>query len=301
MSELVLYPQSEQPMRIDVYIAEQSLGISRSGVKGMIESGDMLCNGLQVKKAGSLVSLGDIITLKDFSKEPIQVLPQDLPIEILYQDADIAIVNKAQGMVVHPAFGNYQNTLVNALLFYIKELSDINGYLRPGIVHRLDKDTSGLLVVAKNNISHISLASQFKTHSVERHYLALLQGKIKEDSGTITTNLGRNPKDRKKIAVAESGKPASTSWQVQERFAGYSLAEFRLHTGRTHQIRVHAQYLGHPVVGDATYGGRKQPKLAGQLLHASKLAFTHPTSKEKVCFSSPLPSYFLDFLDKLIK
>jgi len=301
MDELILHAKCVAPTRIDNFIASQQLGLTRSGVKSLIEKGSVFHNGLQVKKAGLSVANGDIISIKGYQKEQPQILPQDLPLDIVYQDDDIAIINKAQGMVVHPAAGNYQNTLVNALLFHFKELSDINGKLRPGIVHRLDKDTSGLLLIAKNNPSHLHLAAQFKEHSVERYYTALLQGNLKEDKGEIVAEIGRNPKDRKKMGVVEGGRQAITSWSVIERFAQYCLVKFKLYTGRTHQIRVHAQHLGHPVAGDKVYGGKSKDNLKGQLLHADKLAFTHPTIQERLCFTAPLPSYFADFLSKLSK
>ena len=301
MDKLTLFVECNEPIRIDIYIASQQLELTRSAVKGLIEKGSVFHNGVQASKAGLLVSDGDVIGLVGLSKEQNKVLPQDLPIDIIYQDNDLAVVNKAQGMVVHPAAGNFHNTLANALLFHFSNLSDINGELRPGIVHRLDKDTSGLLLIAKNNQSHLSLASQFKARSVERYYTALLQGNLKEDGGEIVTEIGRNPKDRKKMVVTKSGKQAITTWKVLERFPQFCLVEFKLYTGRTHQIRVQAQYLGHPVVGDKVYGGRKRGKLEGQLLHASKLVFTHPTTQERVGFTSSLPSYFADFLAKLPK
>ncbi len=227
--------------------------------------------------------------------KPIAASAEDIPLDIVYEDDDLAVVNKAQGMTVHAGAGNFEGTLVNALLFRLNNLSGVGGALRPGIVHRIDKDTSGLLVVAKNDRAHLSLSEQIKEKTCRREYYALLEGVLKRDGGTISTDLGRDPKDRLKMAVlpAGRGKEAVTDYIVEERFRDNTLARFLLHTGRTHQIRVHAKYLGHPVVGDKTYGYKKQRfALEGQLLHAFRLEFTHPTSGERMCFSAPLPDYF---------
>ncbi|MGI6213813.1 MAG: RluA family pseudouridine synthase [Christensenellales bacterium] len=302
MNERILYPEEKYSgARIDTFLSEQSLGLTRSGIKNLIEKGQVLLNGKAVKKAGAQLKAGDTVSVLLPEQEPRKVLPQNIPIEIIYQDEDLAVINKAQGMVTHPAAGNYQNTLVNALLYHIKELSSLNGELRPGIVHRLDKDTSGLLIIAKNNTAHIRLAAQIKARSAGRYYTALLHGRLKEDEGEIKTEIGRSPKDRKKMAVVEEGREAVTSFKVLQRFDKFTLAEFKLQTGRTHQIRVHAKYIGHPVAGDRAYGPREHYNLRGQLLHAGKIEFTHPATGERMSFTSDLPPYFAEFLAKLRK
>ncbi|MDE6105419.1 MAG: RluA family pseudouridine synthase, partial [Clostridia bacterium] len=230
------------------------------------------------------------------------VKPENIPIEIIYEDGDFAVVNKPQGMTVHMGNGNTEGTLVNALLYKLDALSGINGVIRPGIVHRIDKDTSGLLVVAKNDKAHLSLANQIAEKTCRRTYLALLEGNLKTDSGTVTTYIGRSPTDRVKMAVVppDKGKLAITDYTVIKRYEGYTLCRFDLHTGRTHQIRVHAKHLGHPVVGDTVYGIKKQKfKLEGQLLHAFRLALVHPTTGREMTFEAPLPDYFTDVLSKL--
>ena len=236
-------------------------------------------------------------------EEPVQITaePQNLPVEIVYQDGDIAVINKTQGMVTHPCAGTPDGTLVNALMYHIRDLSAINGVLRPGIVHRLDKDTSGLLVVAKNNAAHLSLAEQIEKKTAGRYYVALVCGNIKEDEGTIDAPIARSVRDRKKMAVDENGRRAVTHYKVRERFGDYTLVEFKLETGRTHQIRVHAKYINHPVVGDVTYGKKDSFGLNGQLLHAYKLTLTHPTTGERMTFEADLPDYFKRVLDKLRK
>ena len=229
--------------------------------------------------------------------------PEEIPIEIVYEDADIAVVNKPQGMTVHMGNGNFEGTLVNALLFKLDSLSGINGVIRPGIVHRIDKDTSGLLVVAKNDAAHLGLSKQIEEKSCKRTYLALLEGVMKEDSGTVTTYIGRDPRDRVKMAVVppEKGKLAITDFTVLKRFKeGFTLCRFDLRTGRTHQIRVHAKHLSHPVVGDPVYGVKKQKfNLNGQLLHAWRLRLTHPKTGKEMTFEAPLPDYFVKVLNKL--
>lgn len=285
--------------RLDVYLANET-GWTRSQIKIQIDNKKVLVNGVS-QKAGFHVKNEDKIILS-FSKDVFdsKAEPENIPLDIVYEDNDFAIINKPQGMVVHPAPGAYNHTLVNALLFHFETLSNSEDFIRPGIVHRIDKDTSGLLVVAKNDKSHASLASQIAEHSCFRHYLALLEGNLKNDEGTIETFLSRDVKDRKMMAVSDNGKKAITHYIVKERFNGYCLVEFVLETGRTHQIRVHAKYLGHPIVGDKTYGIKNQKfNLEGQLLHAFKLELTHPTTGERLEFTSNIPEYFTKVLNKL--
>lgn len=287
--------------RIDVFLAEET-GWTRSQVKLQIEAKKVLVNE-KVQKAGFLIKNGDVLRLS-FSKEILQTNAEaeDIPLEIVFEDDDFAVINKPQGMVVHPAPGAYNHTLVNALLFHFENLSKQADNIRPGIVHRIDKDTSGLLVVAKNDKAHTSLAAQIAEHSCFRHYLALLEGNLKNDTGTVKTCIGRNPKDRKQMTVLEDGKEAITHFEVKERFENNSLVEFVLETGRTHQIRVHSKYLGHPIVGDKTYGIKNQKfNLEGQLLHAYKLELTHPATGKRMSFECDLPEYFKKVISKLKK
>ncbi len=279
--------------RVDVFLGTYT-EITRSQIKRLADEGNVFVEGAQVK-ANHALKKGDEVLLIEPDLKPIAASAEDIPLDIVYEDDDLAVVNKAQGMTVHAGAGNFEGTLVNALLFRLNNLSGVGGALRPGIVHRIDKDTSGLLVVAKNDRAHLSLSEQIKEKTCRREYYALLEGVLKRDGGTISTDLGRDPKDRLKMAVlpAGRGKEAVTDYIVEERFRDNTLARFLLHTGRTHQIRVHAKYLGHPVVGDKTYGYKKQRfALKGQLLHAFRLEFTHPTSGERMCFSAPLPDYF---------
>ena len=279
--------------RVDVFLGTYT-EITRSQIKRLADEGNVFVEGAQVK-ANHALKKGDEVLLIEPDLKPIAASAEDIPLDIVYEDDDLAVVNKAQGMTVHAGAGNFEGTLVNALLFRLNNLSGVGGALRPGIVHRIDKDTSGLLVVAKNDRAHLSLSEQIKEKTCRREYYALLEGVLKRDVGTISTDLGRDPKDRLKMAVlpAGRGKEAVTDYIVEERFRDNTLARFLLHTGRTHQIRVHAKYLGHPVVGDKTYGYKKQRfALEGQLLHAFRLEFTHPTSGERMCFSAPLPDYF---------
>lgn len=285
--------------RLDVFLANET-GWTRSQIKIQIDSGRVLVNG-KAQKAGFHVKNDDKLTLS-FSKDVFdsKAEPENIPLDIVYEDEDFAIINKPQGMVVHPAPGAYNHTLVNALLFHFESLSKTDDFIRPGIVHRIDKDTSGLLVVAKNDKAHLSLASQIAEHSCFRHYLAILEGNLKEDNGTVETFIARDSKDRKMMAVSDSGKKAITHYFVKERFVDNCLVEFVLETGRTHQIRVHSKHLNHPIVGDKTYGFKNQKfKLDGQLLHAYKLELTHPTSGKRMVFSAGLPEYFEKVLNKL--
>ncbi len=263
----------------------------------------MSVNGKPVTKSFSL-KLGDVICVNVPEPKSLAVEAQDIPLDIVYEDNDLLVVNKPKGMVVHPAAGNYDGTLVNALLSHCKDsLSGINGVIRPGIVHRIDKDTSGLLVVAKNDAAHIGLAEQIKTHSFTREYRTVVVGNVKNDVGTIDAPIGRNPKDRKKQAVTDkNSKNAVTHYEVIKRFNGFTYLKVRLETGRTHQIRVHMAYRGTPVAGDAVYGDPKKTYgLSGQCLHAAKLGFVHPITGEYLEFNAPLPEYFEDFLKRIDK
>ena len=284
--------------RLDVFVAEKA-ECTRSHAKNLIEEGDVTVNGIKAAKSGALLKAGDVVVIVNPAPKELDLSPQDIPIEIVWQDEDFAVVNKPQGMVVHPAPGAYDNTLVNVLLFKLSSLSGINGVARPGIVHRLDKDTSGLLVVAKNDFAHISLQKQIAEKSAKRYYYALVDGVVQKDSGEIRNFLARSTADRKKYAVAKDGRLAITLYKVVKRYSAYTLMEYELKTGRTHQIRVHSRYIGHPVVGDRTYGGSDAFGLNGQLLHAYKLVLTHPRTGEEMTFTAPLPDYFQSVLDKL--
>lgn len=290
----------DEKIRLDVFLSGET-GWTRSQIKLQIDAQKVLVNG-KVQKAGFLVKNGDIVKVS-FSKEVLELNAEaeNIPLDIVYEDDDFAIINKPQGMVVHPAPGAYNHTLVNALLYYFENLSKGSGDIRPGIVHRIDKDTSGLLVVAKNDKAHASLAAQIAEHSCFRHYLALLEGNLKQDKGTVETFIARNPNDRKQMAVSSQGKWAITHYNVLKRYTGNCLVEFVLETGRTHQIRVHSKHLGHPIVGDKTYGIKNQRfKLEGQLLHAYKLELTHPTTGKRMSFECELPDYFEKTLSKLV-
>ncbi len=289
---------AEDTFRVDVFLSERS-GLTRSAVKKLADGGRVFVEG-KPAKAGDTVKAGQTVSVEIPDPTPIAAKPEDIPIEIVYEDADLAVVNKAQGMTVHAGAGNFEGTLVNALLYRLDNLSGINGELRPGIVHRIDKDTSGLLVVAKNDRAHLSLSSQIQNKTCRREYLALLEGVVKEQTGRIVTQIGRDPKDRLKMAVlpAGQGRYAETEYFVEELFAKNTLARFALKTGRTHQIRVHAKYMGHPVVGDKLYGYKNQRfVLEGQLLHAYRLELTHPTTGERMTFTAPLPAYFTRILE----
>ena len=302
MKEEFLISEDNINKRLDVYLEEQLKGFSRSQVKNLITSGEVLVNEVKPKKAGQILKLGDVLLVNKKEQEQIDIIAEDLPINVIYEDEYLAVINKAQGMVVHPAAGNHSGTLANALMHHFKNLSTVNSAVRPGIVHRLDKDTSGLLVIAKNNEAHKSLAEQIKEKTAKRVYRAVVSGVIKEDEGRIDKNLDRSKRDRKKIAVTTEGrgKTAITEYKVLKRFNNFTYVEFNLLTGRTHQIRVHAKHIGHPVLGDATYGHTyKNIKLKGQLLHAFKLSFTHPVTGEPMSFEAPLPDYFEKMLKKL--
>lgn len=298
----IIFTAAEGGERLDKLISEYSDEISRSFAAKLAEDGAVTVNGKRVRKNYKAV-LGDVVEIELPEPEPISAEPEDIPLDIVYEDDDLIVVNKPQGMVVHPAAGNYTGTLVNALMFHCRgTLSAINGVVRPGIVHRIDKDTSGLLVAAKNNEAHIFLAQQIKERKANRRYIALLNGILKED-GTVSKPIARHPVDRKKMAVCAGGREAVTHYHVMEHFGNeYTLAECVLETGRTHQIRVHMASIGHSVVGDKTYGIKKERfNLAGQLLHAATLGFVHPKSGEYMEFSAPIPNYFENILEKLRK
>jgi len=282
--------------RIDKYISALMEGKSRSYIQGMIEKGGVIVNG-SIKKSNYTVKEGDVISVTIPEPEEMNIKPEKIPLEILYEDSDLVVVNKKQGMVVHPASGIYSGTLVNALLDHCTDLSGINGVLRPGIVHRIDKNTSGILVIAKNDNSHNILAHQLKEHTMTRVYYALVEGIIKKDEGTVDTQIGRHPAEKIKMAVVREGKRAVTHYRVVQRYKAHTLVECVLETGRTHQIRVHMAHIGHPVVGDPVYGHKKQRfKLEGQLLHAKKLGFVHPSTNRYVEFESSLPDHFVKIL-----
>lgn len=289
-------------VRIDKYLSVNIEGKSRSFIQGLIDSGSVIVN---EKKIKSNYKLKDKDIVEVVMPEPVEldVKPEKLDLNIIYEDKDIIVLNKPQGVVVHPAPGNYSGTLVNGLLYHCNDLSGINGVIRPGIVHRIDKDTSGILVIAKNDEAHNVLAEQFKEHSIKREYYALVEGKFNKLEGTIDKPLGRNKKDRLKMAIVEDGKRAVTHYKVLEQYNNNtSLIKCILETGRTHQIRVHMASIGHPLVGDPLYGSKKQKfKLNGQVLHAKTLGFIHPTSKEYMEFDSELPKYYLDLLEILRK
>jgi 23S rRNA pseudouridine1911/1915/1917 synthase len=293
--------QADDKKRIDVFLTEKIPEHSRSYIQKLIKDGLVLVNGEKVKP-NFKVKPGCIIDVTIPPPQEISLQPEPMELDIVYEDDDIVVVNKPQGMVVHPAPGNYSGTLVNALLYSCDELSGIGGVIRPGIVHRLDKDTSGLLVVAKNDAAHRSLAQQIRDRTLKRVYWCIVEKNIKEDKGVINAPIGRHPTNRKKMAVVNlpTAKPAITHFKVLERFGEYTLVEARLETGRTHQIRVHMAYIGHPVVGDSVYGSRKQKfNLKGQVLHAKKLGLIHPSTGEYMEFEAPLPEYFENLLDIL--
>lgn len=286
--------------RLDAFLALNLEGKTRSAVQKLMDQGKVLVNGKAGRK-NDKVKPGDSIRVEIPEPEPLELLPQDIPLDIVYEDEHLLVVNKPKGMVVHPAPGNPDGTLVNALLYHCgQSLSGINGVIRPGIVHRIDKDTSGLLMVAKNDLAHQSLAAQIAAHTFTRMYNTVVYGNLKTDEGTISAPIARHPTDRKKMAVVPGGREAVTHYQALERLPGFTLVECRLETGRTHQIRVHMAHIGHPVAGDPVYGPKKCiTSLNGQCLHARLLGFVHPATGEYMEFDSGLPPYFTDFLEKL--
>lgn len=287
--------------RLDVFLSNKLENKSRSNIQGIIEGEAVSVNG-KCKKSNYKLKVKDIVTVCIPEPIHLNVKAEEIPLDIIYEDSDVIVIDKPQGMVVHPAPGNYSGTLVNALLNHCTDLSGINGVVRPGIVHRIDKDTSGALVIAKNDNAHNSLAEQFKEHSITRSYLALVEGVIKNDEGIINEPIARHPIDKIKMAVVKNGKHAITHYKVIERFENYTLVECNLETGRTHQIRVHMAKILHPLVGDLIYGYKKQKfNLKGQVLHAKKLGFIHPSTNKYIEFISPLPDYFEKLLTKLKK
>ncbi|MDP4153922.1 MAG: RluA family pseudouridine synthase [Bacillota bacterium] len=286
----------EEGQRLDTFLSMKSDGLTRSAAQRLIDEGIVKVSGKTCAKNYRLKS-GDVVSAVIPPPKALDVKAEDIKLDIVYEDEALLVVNKPKGMVVHPAAGNYEGTLVNALLAHCTDLSGINGVIRPGIVHRIDKDTSGLLIVAKTNEAHLKLAEQIKEHSFERIYAAVLCGNIKEDSFTIDKPIARSKKDRKKMAVSEDGRRAVTHFTVLERMPKYTYVECRLETGRTHQIRVHASSIGHPVAGDEVYG-KPENGLAGQCLHAKTIGFVHPVSGEFLRFESELPEYFKAFLVK---
>lgn len=287
--ETVTAEAEDAGTRADVFLAAK-LGVSRSNMQKLLEDGRVK-RGEKIIKANYKVRSGEMFVVDIPEPEPIEAVPENIPLDIIYEDDDVVVLNKARGMVVHPAPGNYTGTLVNALLYHCSNLSGINSAIRPGIVHRLDKDTSGIMIVAKNDAAHISLSQQIQSKTAVRTYLAVVRGNIKTDSGTIETQIARDKTDRKKMAVVkEGGRDAITDYEVLERFGKYTLVRCKLRTGRTHQIRVHMEYLGYPLVGDPKYSPMKTPfGIKGQALHSHTLEFTHPRTGERMKFEAPLP------------
>lgn len=300
MDLIEIFVDEEDDERLDTYLAIELNEVSRTYVQRLIKDGLVLVNDA-IKKPRYQVKEGDYIKVHIPKPKKIEIIAEDIPIDIVYEDDDIVIVNKARGMVVHPAPGNYTATLVNALLYHIDNLSSINGVIRPGIVHRLDKDTTGLLIIAKNDSSHKFLSDKLKDRDIKREYIAITHGEFKKDQGFINAPIGRDPRDRKKMAINErNGKEAITNYRVLKRYNGYSLVKASLETGRTHQIRVHFAYLNHPIVGDPVYSNKKEDSnYSGQFLHAKKLGFIHPRTKEYMEFETEIPDVFKNFIDKI--
>lgn len=287
--------------RIDKFLSDQCEELSRSFLQKLLKSGEVYVGSKTVKPSYK-VTAGDLISFEVPEADEPEILPEDIPLDILYEDHDVVLVNKPKGMVVHPAAGHYTGTLVNALMFHCKDdLSGINGVMRPGIVHRIDMDTTGVLIICKNDLAHNSIAEQLKEHSITRRYQAIVHGNLKDDEGVIDAPVGRHPQDRKKMCINhQNGKHAVTHYRVLNRFKGYTHIECRLETGRTHQIRVHMSSIGHPLLGDQVYGPAKCPfKLQGQTLHAGILGFIHPRTGEYMEFAAPLPEYFTKLLHVL--
>ena len=302
--EPILLRASEENknQRLDAFLASSLDGLTRSQATRLIESGEVAVNGRAVSKSYKLAGGEDIaVTLPE--PEPVEAVPQDIPLDVVYEDADVIVVNKPSGMVVHPAPGHPDGTLVNALLYHCAgTLSGIGGALRPGIVHRIDRDTSGLIIAAKNDAAHQYLSAQLADHTLARTYECIVVGALREDRGTVDAPIARHPTDRKRMAVVAGGREAVTHWEVIARYPGYTHVRCRLETGRTHQIRVHMAYIGHPILGDTVYGAKKEvPGLTGQCLHAVGLRFLHPRTHEVVELSCPLPDEFTRMLQKIRK
>ena len=298
--EPILLTAGTDGQRLDTFLAENLEGVTRSQAQRLLERGLVAVGGKPAAKNLRLApGMAVEVTLPE--PEPLEAAPENIPLDVVYEDREVIVLNKPVGMVVHPAPGHTGGTVVNALLYRCAgELSGINGVTRPGIVHRIDRDTSGLLIAAKTDRAHLSLAAQLQDHSLYRLYHGVVVGGLREDTGTVSAPIARSPKDRKKMAVVAGGKEAVTHYTVLERFEGYTYAAFRLETGRTHQIRVHMAHLGHPLLGDVVYGSPKgYPGLAGQCLHAKELSFVHPTTGERVTVTSELPDYFVEILDKM--
>lgn len=306
MLEEYTVEESQSGMRLDKFLTEIYPDQTRSFLQKLVKSGEIKVNGKPVIKAGFVVEGGDQVSASIPTPQAVEIEAENIPLDILYEDADVLIVNKPKGMVVHPSAGHYSGTLVNAIMYHCADsLSGINGEIRPGIVHRIDMDTTGALIICKNDAAHVDIAEQIKEHTVTRRYRGIVCGVVKEDEGTIEGAIGRHPTQRKKMAINEkNGKPAITHYKVLQRFAKYTYMEFRLETGRTHQIRVHMASIGHPLLGDELYGNPKNlamKGLQGQTLHAMVIGFVHPTTHEYMEFEAPLPEYFQNILKKLPK
>ena len=289
----------EDGLRLDRFLADVLEELSRSQIQRMLEEGAVRRDGRPVRKSDRTAA-GTRYEVEVPPPKELGILPENIPLDVAYEDGDVIVINKPKGLVVHPAAGHWSGTLVNALLYHCKDLSGIGGTLRPGIVHRIDKDTSGLLIAAKNDFAHQALAAQLKDHSLARTYEAIVCGSVREDRGTVSAPIGRSPADRKKMAVVPDGREAVTHWEVVGRYRGYTHLRLRLETGRTHQIRVHMAWRSHPILGDTVYG-HKKPELgqSSQCLHARALTFRHPRTGEPVTVTCPLPDYFQDVLQKL--
>ena len=306
MLEEYTVEESQSGMRLDKFLTEIYPDQTRSFLQKLVKSGEIKVNGKPVIKAGFVVEGGDQVSASIPTPQAVEIEAENIPLDILYEDADVLIVNKPKGMVVHPSAGHYSGTLVNAIMYHCADsLSGINGEIRPGIVHRIDMDTTGALIICKNDAAHVDIAEQIKEHTVTRRYRGIVCGVVKEDEETIEGAIGRHPTQRKKMAINEkNGKPAITHYKVLQRFAKYTYMEFRLETGRTHQIRVHMASIGHPLLGDELYGNPKNlamKGLQGQTLHAMVIGFVHPTTHEYMEFEAPLPEYFQNLLKKLPK
>lgn len=298
MEDVLLIDEEARGKRLDVFLADREKELSRSHIQKLIEGGAVLVNGRAVK-ANYKLRTGDSVEIHVLEAQEWKILPEAIPLDVLYEDEDIIVINKARGMVVHPAAGVSSGTLVNALLYHCKDLSGINGVIRPGIVHRLDKDTSGVMVAAKNDAAHVDLAEQIRLKTAHRIYQALVLGTIAEEKGVIRAPIGRHPTERKKMAVVPNGKEATTHFRVLERFSSYTFVECRLQTGRTHQIRVHMAYIGHPLLGDPKYGKKSPFAIEGQALHSAELMLTHPRTKERLRFAATMPADMEEILRTL--